>query len=113
MVKYKKADVDQVFHALADPTRREIVEIVSKKERQASELAASFEISFPAVSRHLKVLEKAGLITREVHGRVHRFRLETDAMKQAYDWMHDYEKFWLTNLDQLDKFLKKRKEKKR
>jgi DNA-binding transcriptional ArsR family regulator len=113
MVKYSNAEMDRVFHALADPTRREIVEIVSKRERRASELADSFEISFPAVSRHLKVLEKAGLIRREVHGRVHRFRLETDAMKQAYDWMHEYKKFWMTNLNQLDKFLKKRKEKKR
>jgi len=105
--------MNRVFHALADPTRREIVDKVSKKELRASELAASFEMSFPAVSKHLKVLEKAGLIGREVHGRVHRFRLETDAMKRAYDWMHDYRKFWLTNLDQLDNFLKRKKEKKR
>lgn len=105
--------MNRIFQALADPTRREIIEMVADRDRQASELAATFEMSFPAVSKHLKVLESAGLIGRDVQGRIHRFRLRSEAMKQAHDWIHDYEKFWQANLDQLDTFLNRKEVKKR
>jgi DNA-binding transcriptional ArsR family regulator len=111
MVKYNREAIDCIFHALADPTRREIIEMVAVRDRRASELASSFDMSFPAVSKHLKILEGAGLIGRDVQGRVHRFRLRTKAMKQAHDWIHDYEKFWRSNLDRLDAFLKQEKKK--
>ncbi|MEM7392802.1 MAG: metalloregulator ArsR/SmtB family transcription factor [Verrucomicrobiota bacterium] len=104
--------MNRIFQALADPTRREILERVSRESPQASDLASSFSMSFPAVSKHLKVLERAGLLRRDVEGRVHRFSLKPRALKSAYDWIHDYEQFWNANLDQLDAFLKKNKEKK-
>ena len=107
MVKCKKQEISNIFHALADPTRREILKLVAKEQRQAGELAQVFSMSFPAVSKHLKVLEKAKFIKREVDGRIHRFYFQDKTMKEAYKWIKFYEKFWLKNLDQLDEFLKK------
>ena len=107
MVKYNEQQLNRIFHALADPTRRTILELVSKKECQASELAAVFDMSFPAISKHLKVLERAQLITRTIDGRIHHFQLQEQTMKEAYQWLKFYERFWLQKLDNLDKFLKK------
>jgi DNA-binding transcriptional ArsR family regulator len=109
MIKYKSRNMNRIFHALADPTRRQILTLVSAQERQASEIAASFKVSFPAVSKHLKVLEEAELISRRVQGRVHRFRIRPRTMKRAHDWLEDYAPFWSTNLDQLEKYLNPRK----
>lgn len=106
MVKFKEKDISGIFHALADATRREIIKMVAQKERQATELARSFHMSFPAVSKHLKVLENAGFIRRRIDGRVHRFYFEQRTMKKAYQWIKFYEKFWLQNLDNLNEFLK-------
>jgi len=105
MVKYNEEKMNQIFHALADPTRREIIRLVSKKDCQASELAQRFQISFPAVSKHLKVLEKAEFIHRNVDGRIHRFAFNEKTMRTAYRWIDHYKKFWLKNLDQLGEFL--------
>ena len=106
MVKYSEKEISVIFHALADPTRREILKMVSKRNHQGSELAVAFDMSFPAVSKHLKVLEKSGFIRRDVDGRMHTFSFRKEKMKQAYQWIKSYEKFWLHNLDNLDQFLK-------
>lgn len=107
MVKQKDKRINRVFHALADSTRREILARVAIKECQASELASVFSISFPAVSKHLKVLEQSGLIKRDVQGRVHRFTLEAEALRQAHEWLDFYRQFWMGSLDNLDHYLKK------
>ena len=83
--------------------------MVSTENRHASELASRFEISFPAVSKHLKVLENANLIKRDVDGRIHRFTLKPKTMKRAYDWLEKYTQFWDANLDQLDAYLKRKR----
>lgn len=106
MVKYSEEQINQLFHSLSDPTRREIIRLVARKDRNATELADSFNMSFPAVSKHLKVLEQAGFISRQVDGRIHRFKFNEKAMKAAYKWIKFYERFWLGQLDQLDQFLK-------
>lgn len=105
MVKYNNKQMSAIFHALADPTRRKILSLVAKQERQASELAQAFQISFPAVSKHLKVLEKAQLIQRDINGRFHRFHFNEKTMKKAYDWIALYRKFWTERLDSLAAFL--------
>ena len=105
MVKYNEQQITRIFHALADPTRRKIVAMVAQKEKRASELAESFQISFPAVSKHVKVLEQAQLIQRRVDGRMHRFRFNEKTMKKAYDWIAFYQRFWTERLDRLATFL--------
>ncbi len=108
MVKQKEQHINDIFHALADPTRRKILKMLSEKDCQATELAQAFEMSFPAVSKHLKVLEKAQFIRRKVNGRIHRFYFEEKTMKEVYHWVKFYEKFWLQNLSNLDDFLNKK-----
>jgi DNA-binding transcriptional ArsR family regulator len=105
MVKYHVENLDAVFSALADPTRRAILERLAGGSLRVTELAAPFEISLPAVSRHLRVLQQAGLIGREVEGRVHHCRLEAAAMKEAADWLSVYRRFWEARLDALADFL--------
>jgi DNA-binding transcriptional ArsR family regulator len=97
--------LDGVFSALADPTRRAIVARLSEGESSVGELAEPFDISLPAVSKHLKVLEGAGLLARERDGRVHRCRLEAQPLGEALEWIAVYGHFWETQLDSLERFL--------
>jgi DNA-binding transcriptional ArsR family regulator len=97
--------LSRVFAALADPTRRAIVERLAEGEATVTELAAPFSISLPAVSRHLKVLERAGLISRHPSAQWRSSTLEGDAFMAATTWMDRYRKFWDTNLDRLDAHL--------
>ena len=83
MVKYKQDNLDRAFAALSDSTRRAILARLSEGEAQVTELAEPFGISLPAVSKHLKVLEKAHLITRHIDGRVHRFHVNPEPLQQA------------------------------
>lgn len=110
MVKYNEEHITGIFHALSDPTRRKILNMVSQREKQVSELADSFDMSFPAVSKHLKVLEKARLIRRKIDGRVHYISFEDKTMKKAYQWIKHYERFWMHSLDNLENYLMKQKE---
>ena len=107
MVKLNKDPITRVFHALADPTRREILSMVATERRRATELAECFDMSFPAVSKHIKVLERAKLLDRDIEGRIHRFTLNEENMKQAYDWLTYFKQFWSESLDGLDAFLSK------
>lgn len=93
------------FQAMADPTRRAILARLASGEATAGELAAPFEMSLPAVSKHLKVLEGAGLLIRRREGRVHHCRLDPAPMKQAVDWIEYHRRFWETRLDSLGKYL--------
>src|SRR5690242_14566293 len=101
--------LDAVFSALADPTRRAIVVRLSEGEASVSELAAPFDVSLPAVTKHLAVLERAGLLEHRKQGRVRRCSLVPTAMKAADDWLSTYRVFWEQRLDSLaDHFDSKR-----
>jgi DNA-binding transcriptional ArsR family regulator len=96
-----------IFAALADPTRRAILARLSEGEATVSELAEPFEISLPAVSRHLKVLERAGLISRSRSAQWRSSRLEAEPLREATAWMERYRAFWDQSLDRLDEHLKR------
>jgi len=106
MVKQQGAVLDDVFHALADPTRRAMLRSLSAGERNIGELAAPFRMSLAAASKHVKVLESAGLVRRRVQGRSHICRIEPAPLAAAEDWLRDYERFWTKRLDALDALLK-------
>ena len=106
MVKYKSDRLDAVFSALSDPTRRAILEKLADHECSVSELAKPFDMSLPAISKHLRVLEDSGLIMREKDGRVHRMTLNSKPMKEALRWMERYRRFWEARFDELDRYLK-------
>jgi DNA-binding transcriptional ArsR family regulator len=95
------AVLDQTFAALADPTRRAILARLATGEATVSELAEPFRISLPAISRHLKVLERARLIDRERDGPFRRCRLRADRLAEASDWLRFYERFWTESFDRL------------
>jgi DNA-binding transcriptional ArsR family regulator len=98
--------LDRTFGALADPTRRRILEHLAHGDRCVTDLARPYSISLPAVSKHLRVLEKAGLIRRHRNGRVHRLRLQAAPMQQAQKWIEEYRQFWEESFDRLDEYLK-------
>ena len=98
-------DLDAIFAALADPTRRAILSRLVTGEASVNELAAPFEISQPAVSKHLKVLERAGLIERAIDEQRRPARLKAKTMAAAVDWLTEFKAFWGTSFDQLDSVL--------
>ena len=106
MVNYQSTQLDSVFHALADPTRRAIVGALAEGPKTVGEISRPFRISLPAVSKHLKVLEKAKLVRRQIRGRQHLCRLNPAALAEAYDWLGFYEEFWRERLDALDELLR-------
>jgi len=101
--------MSSVFHALGDATRRRMLRDLSRGERTVGELAEPFEISLAAASKHIKVLENAGLIRREVRGRTHLCRLEPGPLARAHEWLSFYERFWTGRLDALEELLRKEK----
>jgi len=98
-------NLDAVFSALADPTRRAILSRLATGQASVNELAAPFEISQPAISRHLKVLEKAGLVERDVDEQRRPARLNAENMAAAVDWLAEFKAFWGKSFDQLDDLL--------
>jgi DNA-binding transcriptional ArsR family regulator len=103
MVKSQK--LDATFGALSDPTRRAIVERLTRGEASVGELAEPFDMSLPAISKHLTVLEDAGLLVRIKEGRTRRCRLLEAPMREALAWIAGYGSFWEGQLDSLDRFL--------
>ena len=101
--------LDTIFAALADPTRRAILARLAEGETTVGELARPFDISLPAISRHLRVLESASLIEREREGQHRRCRLNPEGMKTAADWIDVYRRFWGESLDRLAEHLKRKK----
>jgi DNA-binding transcriptional ArsR family regulator len=99
------AVLDTVFAALADPTRRAILSRLTEGQASVNEIAAPFEMSQPAVSKHLKVLERAGLIERDVDEQRRPARLKAEPMAAAVDWLTEFKVFWGTSFDQLDDVL--------
>jgi DNA-binding transcriptional ArsR family regulator len=106
MVNYSGALLDFTFGALSDATRRGILaRLAQRGEASVSELAAPYKMSLPAVSKHLRVLEAAGLVSRQKDGRVHRCRLRAEPMKDAAAWIEHYRQFWEAQLDSLARYL--------
>lgn len=99
------ANLDAVFHALADQTRRAILSRLADGEASVNEIAEPFEISQPAVSRHLKVLEQAGLIERDIDKQRRPARLKAEKMLDAVGWLADFRPMWGTSFNQLDDLL--------
>jgi DNA-binding transcriptional ArsR family regulator len=105
MVELSEPWLNDVFHALADPTRRAMLAGLSSRELTVSELAEPFDMSLAAASKHIKVLERAGLVRRTIEGRTHTCRLEPAPLKAADAWLRDYERFWSERLDALEALL--------
>ncbi|MBP9854481.1 MAG: winged helix-turn-helix transcriptional regulator [Candidatus Omnitrophica bacterium] len=106
MVKYYKDELSHVFYALADPNRREILHLVAKALRKASELAKRFDMSFPAVSKHVRILEEAGFVRRNIVGREHQIIHQKKSLQKADQWIQEHRKFWEESLDRLETYLK-------
>ena len=107
MVKYYSETLNRTFAALADPTRRRILAHLARGNHRVTHLARRHDMSLPAVSKHLRVLEKAGLLRRRRYGRVHEMQLEAKPLKQAAQWVEEYRKFWEGSLDRLAAYLEK------
>ena len=107
MVKYVPRTLNQTFAALADPTRRRILAQLARGDRRVTDLARPHAMSLPAISKHLRVLEKAGLLRRHRYGRVHQMQLDAKPLRQAAQWVEEYRKFWEGSLDRLAEYLEK------
>lgn len=101
----RQANLDNIFAALADPTRRAILSQLMDGQASVNEIAAPFKMSQPAVSKHLKVLEKAGLIERDIDQQRRPARLRAEQMAAAVNWLNDFRAFWGGSFDQLDQVL--------
>ncbi|WP_426127582.1 ArsR/SmtB family transcription factor [Pararhizobium sp. PWRC1-1] len=106
MVEQKTLQMNSVFHALSDGTRRQMLRELTRRERTVSQLAEPFSMSLAAASKHIRVLEGAGMIRREVRGRTHLCRLEPEPLATAYEWLGFYERFWNDRLDALERLLR-------
>src|SRR2546430_6240506 len=104
MVKYSST-LDRTFAALADPTRRRILAHVARRDTRVTHLARPYAMSLPAVSKHLRVLEQAGLLRRRRYGRVHEMQLDARPLKKAAQWVEEYRRFWEGSLDRLAAYL--------
>src|ERR1700761_3258497 len=107
------SNLDSTFAALADPTRRAILGRLALGETSVTELAAPFEMSMPAISKHLKVLEHAGLIARGREAQWRPCRLEAAPLRDVADWVEYYRRFWSESLDRLDEYLREIKKEKK
>lgn len=105
MVTRRAAHLDRVFHALAHPARRTMLRSLAKGERNLSELASPLQMSFPAASKHVRVLEQARLVRRRVVGRTHVCRIEAKPLAQATEWLEGYRQFWEASFQRLDDLL--------
>lgn len=105
MVSDRSSNLDRVFHALAHPARRAILRRLADGERNLSELAAPLRMSFPAASKHVRVLERARLVRRRVVGRTHICRIDGKPLAQADRWLEEYRRFWERNFLRLDALL--------
>jgi DNA-binding transcriptional ArsR family regulator len=106
MVELATPELDSVFHALGDPTRRRMLRELASGEQTVGQLAEPFEISLAAASKHIKVLENAGLIRREVRGRTHLCSLAPGPLASAHEWLDFYKRFWTGRLDALERLLR-------
>jgi DNA-binding transcriptional ArsR family regulator len=109
MVHYQSRPLDRVFHALAHPARRAMLRRLARGERNLSELAAPLRMSFPAASKHVRVLERARLVRRRVVGRAHLCRIEAKPLADAGGWLEECRRLWEANFRRLDALLEELK----
>lgn len=105
MVDKQDSHLDSVFRALGDATRRQMLSELAQGERTVTQLAEPFDMSLAAASKHIKALEKAGLLRREVRGRTHVCQIAVQPLVQVGEWLHFYERFWSGRLDELERLL--------
>jgi DNA-binding transcriptional ArsR family regulator len=106
MVESRRGELDAVYAAVAHPVRRRLLELVAPAPARVTDLAAPFEMSLAAVSKHIRVLEDAGLVRRQITGREHRLRLEPTPLAPAAGWLDSYRRFWEARLDALESRLR-------
>jgi DNA-binding transcriptional ArsR family regulator len=111
MVEFDSRRLDSVFHALGDPTRRGMLASLALGEKSIGELAEPLQMSFAGASKHVKVLEDAGLVERRKIGRTHLIKLEARPLEQAERWLCQWEKFWAVRLDRLEALIERDKSK--
>ena len=111
MVKYNEGQLDIIFGALSDTTRRRIIEKLTKEDLIVTEIASEFDMSLPAVSKHIKVLERAGLVKRKKDGKLHKISYNKETVKVAWSWIDRHREFWEKSLDSLAEFLDKKNKK--
>lgn len=112
MVIHYATQLDLIFGALSDPTRRGILEMLSNGAANIRTLAKPFKMSQPAISKHVRVLEDAGLIRREKRGREHHLSVNSKSVEQAHDWIAHYTKIWKLQFDAVEDYLNKQERKK-
>ena len=105
MGEYKASQLDDLFGAIADPTRRAILDRLARGEARVTDIAADFPISLNSVSKHLRMLERANLVTRSVHGREHRLSLNAEPLDAAAEWIEHHRQFWEDSLAALEDFV--------
>jgi DNA-binding transcriptional ArsR family regulator len=107
MVNSRSQQLDETFFALSDPTRRAIIARLADGDSSVAELSEPFQISAPAISKHLRVLERAGLLTQQREGRGRRCQLLAEPLQEAAEWVEEYRQFWEGQLDRLAEYLEK------
>ena len=105
MGEHKASQLDDLFGAIADPTRRAILDRLARGEARVTDIAADFPISLNSVSKHLRMLERAGLVVRSVHGREHRLSLQAEPLDAAAAWIEQHRQFWEQSLAGLEDFV--------
>ena len=108
MVEYHHADLNQVFSALADPTRRAILQRLTTHPSTIKGIAEPFPVSFNAISKHVRVLERAGLVRREIRGREHYCSVQSRPLREANLWLEHYRQFWEERMDALEIYVAKK-----
>jgi len=111
MGEYQSQQLDGVFNALCDPTRRAILARLTDTDARVTDIAADFPISLNSISKHIRMLERAGLVTRSVQGRDHVLSLNAGPLADATEWLEHYRRFWEDRLAALEKFVNSRKRK--
>ena len=107
LLNVSQARLDAVFRALGDRTRRKLIARLAERSATVSELAEPFAMSLPAISRHIRVLERAGLVERRVDGRVHHCSLDPRGLRAAEGWIEQYRRFWDGQLDALARYVER------
>lgn len=109
MVEFDADNLDATYHALSDPTRRDVLQRLIAGPARITDLASARDISLAAVSKHIRVVEDAGLVRRSITGREHWLALEPSSLRPASHWLDGYRRFWEASLDRLDRQLRKRR----
>ena len=113
MVEFIETSLDKTYAAIADPTRRAILTALLDKPLRVTEVAKPFDMSLNAVSKHIRLLEQAGLVQREIRGRDHWLTFNDTPLRDASDWIENARKFWMNSLDGLEAFLTTKRQRKR